>query len=408
MNLNKKPNTQLNDSSAHRKRKKQEEKKKIVRLRVIFFALAAVGIVIFIFNIGRITEPFRGIVRRTGTDPGYPVKLPGSANYFMDNFDDGFLILTETYVYIYGADGGFVYSHQHGYRTPRAVSGDKRALVYDENGRSFSFYGINDRMYEKLSEDRIFYGTIGETNDRVAIVYRSGGYANILEIFNGQGDWVYRKRFADENIMQIEFASSDTEVIVTSIGFDGTDWSMTAAVRRFNTASDADALWRTELPSNMLPFAVRAVGSNVFVLCDGAIFVLNYTDGQIIGSHSYSGTLIDYTFADSAANNTAAAILVDDHSAGVTNLILFDSFARPSGIVAVSPGASQAEIQGSVIIVLEPTRIAEYSSDLQNPLVTRLDEEYARFINLGSDILLLSFNTVEKLSNISNPPQTTP
>jgi hypothetical protein len=386
-------NSQLNKSSANRRQQKKDK-------RMIKFAiLAVVLLVIFlvIVNYRSVIAPLEGIGRNIGrnsSDAGFPVRLPGSAGYSINPFDGGFMLLTETYIYTYDADGGFNYAYQHAYGTPKVAVNDRRILLYDENGRRFSFLWRGGLIFERDSEERILYGTIGQNNDRVAIVYRDAVYANLLEIYDSVGDWRYRKRFADENIMQIAFAASDNEIIVSSIGFNSVTWDVTATVRRFDTSTDDDAIWTADLAENTLPFALHVTGNYVYVLCDNVFYVLNFNDGREIGRFSYSGDLIDFAFSDEG--DIAAAILVNDFSTGTMTLISLDRTAELIGSESVSSGASQVEIHLNVISVLEPTFIAQFSSDLSESDTTALNEEYTRFIHLGDDILLLGFNTVSK------------
>jgi hypothetical protein len=394
-------NSHLNDSSAKRK-----EEKKTKRLFWLAVACAvAVVALIFALDFQRMVAPFEGIghrLNRSGeSDAGFPVRLPGSASYSINPFGNGFMLLTETYIYTYSSDGRAIYANQHGYSFPVTAVSDRRILVYDENGRKFSFFGRNAIIYEKEigEDDRIIYGAIGD-NDRAVIVYRNASHANVLEIYDGSGDWKYTKRFFGENIMQVAFTASDNDIIVTSIGF-GTgnfdSWDTTAVVQRFDTSSDESALWRTELPANTLPFAVYAARSNVFVLSDNALFVLDSSDGKIIGRYNYRGNLLDYAFSDEA--ELACVLLVDNYTAGTLNLISIDRSAELIGIIDVSSGASQVQINAGEVYVLEPGLIVQYSSNLTQPEITVLSEEFSRFIYVRGEILLLGYNCVERLGD---------
>jgi hypothetical protein len=224
-------------------------------------------------------------------------------------------------------------------------------------------------------------------------------YTNVLEIYDGNGSWRYRKRFADENIMQITFAANDNDIIVSSIGFDGGSWDVTATVRRFDTSTDTDALWTARLPDNTLPYAVHAAGNHVFVLCDNLLIVIDFNDGREIGRFGYTGNLIDFAFAESG--EIACVILVNDFSAGSMNLIALDRAAEVTSIADMRLGASQVEIHSGGIYVLEPTVISIYSGtifehDSAIHEIIELNEEYFRFIHVGDEILLLGFNTVAK------------
>jgi hypothetical protein len=384
----------INDISANRKQKKQI---KVMASVLVISAIMIFGLLV-VFNWDVIISPFEGIGqripgRRSGTEIGFPVRLPGSTNYSIGGFDGGFMLLTETYIYAYGANGGQRYALQHGYSAPQSAIANRRILVYDKNGKQFSYFSRNGLIYEKNTENMILYGAIGE-NGSVAIVYRSAVYANVLEIFDDKGDWRYTKRFSDENIMQIDFTSSDNDIIVTTIGFD--EGTLTAAVTRFDrTSEDEKGLWRADLPINTLPLAIHTDGSVASVLCDNALFVLDSNNGDIIGKHEYRGTLVDFAFA-----GDLTAFLVNDFTAGRINLITLDRRAENFKMVEVSPGASQVEIHNDTIGVLQPGAIVFFKGKEAEMIeLLELQEEFSGFVKSGDEVLLLGYNTVEKLGD---------
>jgi len=388
-------NDHLNKSSANRKRKRREKRLAMT----VIFALVAVLVLFAASNWEAVVGHFEGIGERTlwsGTsDAGFPVRLPGSAGS-IDSFDNGFMLLTETYVYTYGANGGQRFAHRHGYSTAKAAVSGRRILVYDKNGRQFSLFGRSGLIYENDTDERIVYANIGE-NGSAAVVFRSDVHANVLEIYDNSGNWRYTKRFADENIMQVAFISSDNDIIVTTVGFDS--GNMTAAVRRLDTSSDDESgLWRAELPENTIPFAIHVRGRSVFVLGDSALFVLDSRSGELIGSYEYRGNLIDYVFSDNGC-----VLLVNDFTAGEIKLISLGRSAELLGSAEVSQGASQVEIHRGNAAVLEPDAIALFEGGGRDtgelPLRERLalSEGFSRFAYVRGDILLLGYNTVERL-----------
>ncbi|MCL2036741.1 MAG: DUF5711 family protein [Oscillospiraceae bacterium] len=393
-----KKNNHLKESLEERKRKKQEKN----MLKIIVLSVILLGVLLIALNFRAIIAPFEGIgqkINRSGTNAGFPVKIPANAGYSIEPFDNGFMLLSETYVYTYGEDGGFNYAHQHGYSAPKIAVGDKRILVFDDNGRKFSFLGRNGQLYEKESEERIVYGAVGRNNEKVAIVFRSAIHSNILEIYDDKGDWKYRRRFTDENIMQLVFTASDNDVIVTTIGFDS--WIQTATVRRLDTLSENESVkWEVPLPDNTLPFAIHVRGNNVFVLCEDSLTVIDLSVGNVIGSYVFNGVLADFAFSESDSE-VACVILTGDYTSGTMNMISLNRKAELNQVIPVPTTATQVEIgdKAGNIAVLEPNAIALYSFDKtasEEPEILELNEEYSKFIYMGEQILLLGYDSVVK------------
>ncbi|MCL2633190.1 MAG: DUF5711 family protein [Oscillospiraceae bacterium] len=387
-----------NDIVAFRKRKKQKSN----LINLIIFAIVTICVLLVVLNFRAIVAPLQGIAPRlfntfTGTtmgEAGFPVKLPGSTGYAFDNFEDGFTIVTDTYVYMYAANGAQYDLWQHGYANPRMSVNDKRILVYDQNGRQFSLYSKNGRVYHNSTDDRIVYAEMG-SGDMAAIVYRGTVYTNILEIFDGRGNWKYRHRFVDEHIMRVAFMNNDKDIIVAVIGFYGGD--NTAAVYRFDTttADEEDGVWKSVLPLNALPLAIHADEENVFVLCDTGLFSFEADSGKSKGVFSFVGNIIDHDL-----NSDFSALLINDFSAGITWLVLLDSSAQIIAQAQVPAGSSQVKISKDGVYVLEPYRIACYDTLLSDYEAFSLDEEFTKFINIGNDILLFGYDMVEKLDSL--------
>jgi hypothetical protein len=380
----------INDISANRRRKKNQK----LLAGVIILCVVVLAFLLIRANWNPIISSFEDLFSQKSGETGFPVRLPGSSSYNIKPYDNGFMVLTETYLYTYGANGGSNYEQQHGYSAANAAVNGKRILIYDRNGKKFSYFNKNGRLYEKVTDERIAYGAVG-SGEKTAIVYRSSVYSNILEIYDSKGNWKYIKRLSDENIMQVAFTSSEDEIVITTIGFSEGDIACT--VRKFDILSDSDdGIWQINLPGNSIPFAIHLNRNNVFVLCDNAFFSLDANDGSIIGSYSYRGNLIDYAFSDSKI-----ALLVNDYTIGAFNLIPLDNEAKlpesfASKNFSVSSSASQVEIYNGEIYVLESDGIA-YNFIGESIRMIPLKEEYSRFIHVGGEILLLGYNTVEQL-----------
>ena len=107
---NKSVGAKTSDLTAYRKKRKQKQFYK----KLVIASAALIVIVVIAANFSSIIEPLRGIASRietkTSEDVGFPIKLPGSASYSFDSFGDNFLLLTDTYLYIFGINGGQNYA----------------------------------------------------------------------------------------------------------------------------------------------------------------------------------------------------------------------------------------------------------------------------------------------------------
>ncbi|MCL1832018.1 MAG: DUF5711 family protein [Oscillospiraceae bacterium] len=393
----------INDIAAHRRRKKTEK----VFVVVIVASVGAILLLLLALNFSNIIAPFEGCGQKiTGgrkpmTEAGFPVRTPGSINS-VQALEDGFVLLSPTYIYIYNDDGSQRYARRHNYATPVLSIDGNRILLYDLNGRKYSMYDGEEMLFERTdNDDRILYGEIGSSG-KVAIVYRSNINTNVLSVYGEKGKWQFTKHFTGENVMQVDFAHGDNDIIVSSIGFDSGNMSVT--VRRLDTTSaDEEGVWRvnlsdtsgfTTIAENLLPSAVYVRGERVFVLCDSALFVLDTDDGKIKGLYAFKGALIDYAFGDDIA-----AVLVNDFTANKVSLLTLDRDAKLLRSVEIVGGATQTAIHGGETAVLGAGVMYFYDNDVEK-LGERfvLWEDFTQFVYANDAILLLGYDRVERLA----------
>jgi len=382
----------INDMTAYRRKHgvKSFLPKIIVLLIVVLLAFIAV------FNIKKIAAPFKGVavnlnIGQTRRGPaGYPVKLPGSAGYTFLPYDDGFMLLTDTYLYVYAPDGAQIYAAQHGYAKPRAAVGGKKILTYDRNNSVFALYGKSGEVFKNTVEEKIVYGMAGEAGCS-AVVLKGAGYANMIAVYGEKGQWLYRHRFTDEHIMQIRFLNSDREIVVSAIGFSSGDNK--AAVYRFTTDSEDDLIWKCELPDNALPLALYADTDSVYALCDGCVFAIDAKSGEVRGEYVFSGNVVDYDFSGGGA-----ALLIDDFASGTTIVAALDSSAELTATARVSGNPYSVSLYDAEISVLGATGVTLFGADLTQVDFLPLSEEYSKFIRMGDVILALGYEKIDKIS----------
>ncbi|MCL1881579.1 MAG: DUF5711 family protein [Oscillospiraceae bacterium] len=391
----------INDISANRQRKKNDRN----LLWIVVLAFFVIFVIVMAFNVERIVSPFEGIGERLGRrnislELGFPVRLLGSADVIESSRDfDGFALLSSTYIYIYNSDGGLSLSRRHGYSNPILRVAGNRALLYDQNARRFSVFSRNGLLFENETDERIVYANIGSSGE-FAIISRDASHNDTIQIFEADNNWRYTKRFSSENVMQVEFTQNE-HIITTTIGFNAGRNIFT--VRRFDTRlEEIDGLWEATFDhSNIVPVAININGDRTFVLCNGVLFVLDSNTGETIQIYEFRGNLIDHTFTDNQI-----AILVDDYTVGDVNVIMLNRNGELRETKSVLGGASQIELHKGNLTVLQPGVLTVFDdSSIQNDesnmssdyINYSLSEDFARFIYLDDAILLLGYNTVERL-----------
>lgn len=370
-------------------RKKQKQRRLITKLIIV--ALIFTVILVIAANFSSIIEPLRGLASRietkTSDEVGFPIKLPGSASYSFDSFGDSFLLLTDTYLYTFGMNGGQNYALRHGYSNPTQCSNSKRILLYDKDYNAFSLYSKTSLIYSGSVEEKIVFASLG-SNEVVAIVTNSDRYSNIIYIYNGKGEWRYTRKFIDENVMNVQFSSDERYIYVSTIGVEKGD--IYSAIYKYDTTNESDAIWSYKLNNSSIPLNVYIKGGNVHAIYDNYVVSLNETDGSVIGERAIMGTVRCCDFSDSFD-----AVVYTDSSTNRNVLEIIDNEITLISSKVVNPNIYRVIADGNNVFMVESGTLYGYNSNSETIVEKPLKDDYVSFIKIGNSVLLLSYNSVE-------------
>lgn len=370
-------------------RKKRKQKKMLTKLIIVLLIFAV--ILIIAANFTSIIEPFRGFASRidtkTSDEVGFPIKLPGSASYSFDSFGDSFLLLTDTYLYTFGINGGQNYALRHGYSNPTQCSNSKRILLYDKDYNSFSLYSKTSLIYSGSVEEKIVFASLG-SNDTAAIVTNSDRYSNIIYIYNGSGEWRYTRKFIDENVMNVSFSSEERYIYVSTIGVDKGE--IYSAMYKYDITNESDAIWSYRLNNPSIPMDIYVKGGRVHTIYDNYVVSLSETDGAVIGARAVSGTVICCDLSD-----TLDAVIYTDSSTNRKILAIFDSEMTLISSKSVTPNINRVIVDSGNVYIVESGMLYGYDSQSETIVERQLLDDYVSFIKIGSSVLLLGYNSVD-------------
>jgi hypothetical protein len=380
-----------NDVNAYRK----EKKRKAVFLKLIITAIVLIAVFYVWAFRETIFSPLQGIANRVGSgiNEGFPVVLSGSAGYSMNRVDTNFLLLSDTYLYTYNYRGGQVISHRHNYARPMQKTTDRRTLIYNFNGHEFMLFSRNSLIYEQRLDDRIVLAELGGS-DMAAIVTTSAAFSNILHIYDGQGNWRYRQRFIDEEVMAVEFASQNNEIFVaTSTVRNG---EIFCKLYRFRTDTEDDLIWEQYLPHGSWALQINENGNYVSVLADNMIMTFSADDGEFVGSYSFdSGRLVRDIYGDEFN-----LIILSDYVTGRTLYVTLDPQSQLIKAEIMPFEAKQVEIFGEIVYTLTGAGLIQHDKDLNQVGLIGLDDEFRDFVIVNQYAMLLGYGTIERVEII--------
>ena len=365
-------------------RKKRKRKKSIIKL--IVFILVAAAIIIVVINWKNIFAPLKDIGSKNG-EGGFPINLTGSANYVLGDMGDNFYLLTDTYLYTYNSDGAELTDKQHGFQNPVCSSNDKRALVYDKNGKDMKVYSKNSELYSKSFEDSIVFAQMG-TDERCAVVTTSSRYSNFLYVLNSEGKQIFRWASPDEKIMQVCFGADDKSIYVSVVG--ESNGTLLSSVLRFEVSGGESETWRTAIGNNV-SYSLEKCSDGIYAVTPSGAFLINETTGEVKASNSYSKEVCGITDTD----GIRVTIFRDPVSNGETATV-YDDVLEISSALSLE-NTSVFDTNNGKLYVLSGNVLTAYDKSLKEINSYELDDEYSDIKVIGNRAYLLGYNKVQRI-----------
>ncbi len=394
-NNNKKPEAEKKAGNVNltKYRNKKKRTKSLFKLILVF-----VGVIAFLiiwYNADTIFEPLRGIAskidNKTSYAVGFPVTLPGSTEYSFEESGEIFSLLTDTYLYTYKNTGEQIYALKHGYSKPEQITNEKRILLFDKSAYNFALYSKTSLIYTKTLEDKIIYANIGD-GDMAAIVTDSSRYSNVLYIYDGGGNWRYTKKFADENIMQVAFTGDGNHIVVSTISVDSGE--IVTNYHKYSITSTEGPVWSYSFKGNSLPCGLYADNNTVISVCDNMVLSLNSRDGSYINSYAYNGTLKHF---DISADY--CSIQFNESSTNKNNLTVLNNRCEFSGSVIVTANTQKIVNSDGSVYILDGIHFKKFdiAAGAESELAL-FNEDFTDFVKIGNEIMLLGYDTVNKIN----------
>lgn len=365
-------------------RKKTMQRKMIFRFALV--VLLALTIILVAVNWGKIIAPLKDAALDIG-EGGYPVELPGSTSYMLEELGENYCLLTDTYLYTYNPDGANIISVQHGYQNPAVDANDKRVLVYDRSGKGVKFFSKSAEIYSKSMEDTIVFAEIGK-DDRCAVVTTSVRYSNYLYVLNAEGDTIFRWASPDEKIMQVCFSDDDSSIYVSVIGEEKGE--LRIRVLCFSlTANVEKETWQTYIGSE-ITYSLEHCDDGIYAVTGGGNIVLDKNTGEILAQGYFSKAVSDIPPCDGLR-----VVMFHDTVSNGEILTVYGSDLAP--LHSVSPESVTAvDVCNGKMYILSDNMLYQYNSSLELTQEYELDNSYSDLRVIDNSAILLGYNSVQK------------
>lgn len=366
----------------NRFRRKRAARRFAINLAVFVVIIAVVAIIAA--NWGNIIAPLKDAALDVGRG-GFPVDLPGSTDYVLDELGDNFCLLTDTYFYTYNSEGAMIANVQHGLQNPAMASNSRRALIYDRNGRDMKFYSRSGEVYTNSTEDTIDFAEISN-GERCAVVTKSEKYTNCLYVFNGEGKQIFRWASPLYLIDRVEFSDDDNSIFASVCGAENGE--LEYYIMRFDLDNAEGSIWQTFVGSHMV-FSLDYSSKGVFAVTAGGAKLLDRESGEITAETSFVKNVSQIPRGD------IRAVLLKDSGGGEV-LTVYDDTLEAAAAVSFG-GVTRVRCSGGRLYVLSGRTLTQYDGSLNEINSRELDDDYSDMIIIGGNAYLLGYNIVQRV-----------
>lgn len=378
----------VKDLRRHRQKKKRRQF--LQKLGALAF-IVALGLILF-FTRGNWIPLLDGIGSKlinagASGEGDFPLEVVSGSGYQISVLDNGFAVLTDSYLKYYTPDGGLIKEEQHAYTAPVMESNDKKTLVYDAGGKKLRLDSKNKNFYEKELEEPIIFARLG-ANDYAAVVTKSDKHMAVLTVYNETGKYIYK----------VNYGNIVTEVMFTQLG-DGivAATADTKGGQLFSGLHDfsfnmTQEVWSSPLIDTLVFDGKTRPDGSFAVFGDTKCAYYN-SDGTLIGSYVYTDALTGY-----------------DCTGGLTVLSFRNEERRKSYVTIIREPTSapvrltfQGEIKkaasdGTTVFILTENSIKQYSESGTLLSDVPVDEGLTGFEIMENQLLLTGYDEIQRIT----------
>lgn len=356
------------------------------RKRLVLIVLFIISLLIIIFR-NPILDYFNfNDSSSNGIDENFPISLSSitGSNIQTDKIGDCFVILTDSYFYIYDADKGLCDSRQHTYSTAVLKTAGKKALIYESGGNKFRVDSKRKNVFEKELEQNIIFARISDEG-YTAVVSNTDDAVCMLSVYDPDGSMIY-SRVSVDRIIELAFtAESEGCVIVTMNCAEG------------QIISNAHSISFDSEQENWSTSKIETLCISAYSTSDGGLFLFGdskcgYYDnqGQYITGYSYKNTLIDCAFSDGRA-----AMLFQNEQRRKTSLVLISGVDSTPVEIVIDKELKYIYTEDDTVYIMTGKSIEAY--DYSGNLISTLEtaSAYKSFVKIDDTVFLYGYESID-------------
>ncbi|MBD5145675.1 MAG: hypothetical protein HDT21_07215 [Ruminococcus sp.] len=384
-------------------RERRKKKKAVKLLKKLIIVVAAAAVIAEVILTKNLWYPkLDGILTKIPVPENtaelaegyFPLSIEGGARYQLKAIDGSLAVADDTHFFVYNEDGKPVYTEQHTFANPVITVGNKKALLYDLGGKSFSLYSKYKNVYSKTTDDPILIARIG-SSDTAAIVTKSDKYPSALMVYDSSGKNIFNYRSV-ARIIDVTFNADSSGCYITTIGVSGGLLVSKILYYRFDHI-DRDEMdnpvpvWQTK-ELQTLALSVQLFGENNIIVFGDSLCAYYDTNGTFINSYSYKRSLVDYS-----SDGNTAALIFSNQERRTSELVTIECTAGTISEKTLDRETLNIQVSGDTVYMQTENGIESCTAAGDMISSVELDTEYEGFLRMGKYIYLLGYDEINRI-----------
>lgn len=245
---------------------------------------------------------------------GFPVEISGNTVLDVQEVQSYMVLLTDTSLVAFNANGGEVMRRQHNYSDPILIANGRYMLVAEIGGKRFRLETMSDTVLQvtadNLSEDKktsvldtalenpIISADVRADGTVALVTFSSGSYTSEVLVYSPSGKLQYRQRYVSMQAVDVALSADKQDVAVAGIEADNGAMRSTLRVHALRSQENTP---RREYTGRdvMLSRVAYLEGEELVAIGDTQTWVV-HADSDLDKRITYEQQLVGYTIADNA------------------------------------------------------------------------------------------------------------
>lgn len=316
----------------------------------------------------------------------YPLDVSKKNNTAINSMSKCWTLLADNTFYVYDGSGESVYTAQMNYTNPIVKCNDKRTLVYDLGGYSFTVLSNKKQIYSKDLTDQILLGSVG-MDGTVALVTTNDKYTSYLTVYDKNGSEIFH--WTDSNmITAVNVNEKGTGCIVASMYARDGEFKSVLSVIDF---SSTQLVMKSSPISSMVFGLEYCQNGDYWLVCNNALYRMSQ-DGTLAYSYPYK-----YDLADYSADDKVVALAFESVADRYTTVALFGYNSADAYEMSIDDDVNCVVVDGSTVYLNTDDAVLAVDRNGNTLFEMQLDSVCKQFCVSDGNIYLLGYKYVDKI-----------